>query len=190
MADPTNPLRALLTVVGNERSSAMLFDYESQGVAAVKEQIARQETSIEELKKSLGTSNDIRQRFVQAMELEVLRWNYVLHAYHTTRFRKIQSLVSQMLIPTESKLSPPEKAFCQSLSLAFETAMEGGAATFLEETEDFSGFVFFQPVVDMGATLLSQSPTAEALPLKHTDIYLSRLEHVRELRESGKIVLI
>jgi len=183
-------MTALLRVVGNERSSPILLSYESDIVQTISDQIAEQERSIQQIKESLGTRTDIPQKFCQAMELEVLRWNYVLHVYHSTRFKKIQALMSQMKLPMDIKLSPPEKAFCETLGRAIDAALSGGGSEFTEETEDLSSFVFFRPLEDIEPTLLSQSETAEAIPLQHGQTYFARLAHVKEFLDQGRVILV
>jgi hypothetical protein len=183
-------LARLLRAAGNERCAPALLAYDADVVRDVQEAVAAQKSRIQQMQQSLAALSDVERRLSQAMELEVLRWSYALRVYHASRFKKIQNLVGQMLLPVAARLSPPEQAFAESLAAAIEAAIPGRAAEFAEDPEDLSAFVFFQALEDLGPTLLSASATAEAVPLERGQIYFARLEHIRHLLDAGRVALL
>jgi hypothetical protein len=180
----------LLRVVGNERSSPALLNYEKDIVSEIQTAISSQKSHLQSLQDLMPTLSDTDRKLSQAKELELLRWDYVLRIYHATRFKKIQTLVGQMILPVTERLSVPEQAFSENLARAIEAALPERACEFSEDPEDLSAFVFFQAIEDLGPTLLSSSATAEAVPLERNQIYFARLEHIKHLLDSGRVFLL
>jgi hypothetical protein len=185
-----SPFTRLLRIVGNERSSPALLPYEGDIVQEIQTVVSMQKSRVQALQDQMVSLSDIDRKLSQAMELELLRWNYVLRVYHATRFRKIQTLIGQMLTPVTERLSGPERVFAESLSRAVEVALPGSACEFTEDPDDMSAFVFFQATEDLGPTLLSSSATAEAVPLARSQIYFARLEHIKHLLDAGQVILL
>lgn len=134
----------LTAIVSNERSAAVLLPYESTIIDEVQRTIEEQEGRVKGLELNMESLDEIQVRFCQAMQLEVLRWKYMVQTYHSTRFKKIQGMVTQLMIPTQNKLCPAERSFCESIARSVEGAVGTGSVEFRSEEEDLSGFVFFQ----------------------------------------------
>jgi hypothetical protein len=181
---------ALLAIVGNERCSPVLLAYEFEIVNEIQSVVQNQSNQIAAMKQEGANLDQIQHKFCQAMELEVLRWKYVLQVYHSIRFKKIQALVGSMSLPTEAKLSDPETAFAVSLAQAVRTALGCEDTAFKEEVENLSAFVFFRPLDDIGSTLLSDSATDEAVSLRRGQIYFARFAHVRPFLDDRRAVLV
>jgi hypothetical protein len=182
-------MKHFLRIVGNERCSSPLLSYEADVVRQVHDLVSAQKSKLQQLKTRMTTLSDIERRFSHAMELEVLRWNYVLRIYHAARFKKIQALLGKLILPVVGQLSDFERTFSENLVRAIKAAMPG-ECEFTPDSEDQSAFVFFQAIEDLGPTLLSASSTSEAVPLQHNQIYFARLEHIRHLLDAGRVFLV
>ncbi|KAH0785582.1 Synthetic lethal mutants of dpb11-1 five family protein [Histomonas meleagridis] len=179
-----------INAVSNERSTTLLLPYQQELVEEINEVMQNQKGVINTLKEQMNELDAIQQKFCQAMELEMLRWNYLMQVYFTARLKKIQLSVSKMVIPIAEKLSPAEAKFCGEFATIFKTALGDTALEFTQEEEDLSSFVFFKSLVDAGSTLLSSNATNEVVDLKKNQIYFARIEHVKSLLDEEKIVLL
>ena len=179
----------LIQTVGNERASPLLLPYHEEVIEAANAQLRAQEEKVEQIKENLPNLDEIQQKFVQAMELEILRWKYLIRVYMTTRFKKIQALVGKLIIPIQTKLTETEWTFCQSFQESMSLAL-GGATEFTDEEEDLTPFVFFKALVDMDSMLLSSLETNEAIDIQKNQIYFARLEHVLPLVNDGRAALL
>ena len=178
----------LIHTVSNERCSPLLLPYKEEVIDAVLEQIEAQKKLVEELKQQ--QHENIHHKMCQAMELEILRWSYLIRVYLTTRFKKIQTLVGKLVVPIKDKLTRPEWEFCVDYQQAIEAALAGNEIEFTEEEEDLKPFVFFRALRDMGPTLFSSSETNEAMEIQKNQIYFARLEHVKPYIKDGRVVLV
>ncbi|OHS96131.1 Synthetic lethal mutants of dpb11-1 five family protein [Tritrichomonas foetus] len=182
--------KELIRVVSNERSCPLLLEYNADVVDSVAESIKAQQAIVQDLKEKLSTLDEIHQKFVQAMELEIFRWSYLIRVYMITRFKKIQSLIGRLIIPMENKLTNNERNFCINYEEALSAGLDESNLAFSEEIEDLSPFVFFRALKDKGPTLLSSSETNETMEIFKDQIYFARLEHVKPLIDQREAVLI
>lgn len=180
----------LLNAVSNERSTTLLLPYQEDLLDEVKEIMEKQNTIIESYNERIQDLDKTQQIFCQAMELEVLRWRYLIQVYLTARLKKIQAMVGNMVIPIKEKLSEAEASYCAEFAIIFKNALGETELDFSQEDEDLSSFVFFKPLVDAGSTLISSNATNEIVDLKKDQIYFARLEHVKSLLDDEKVVLL
>lgn len=180
----------LLNAVSNERSTTILLPYQEDLLEEVKEIMDKQHDIIENFNERIQDFDKTQQIFCQAMELEELRWKYLVQIYLTSRLKKIQSMVGNMVIPIKEKLSEAEANYCAEFAIIYKNALGETELDFTQEEEDLSSFVFFKPLADAGAALLSSNSTNEIVDLKKDQIYFARLEHVKSLLDDEKIVLL
>ena len=181
---------ALLGIVGNERCSPALLPYEGEITSEAEAAIKRQQERVDKLESDLQSLDEVQLKFVKAMQLEILRWNYLLQTYHSTRFRKIQTLMAQMTVPTPDNLSDAEAAFCRRLGEAIQAALEGGNRDFAPESGDCSGFVFFKALEDIGQMELSSYATSEPIDVRKNQICFARFEKVKVLLDARRAILL
>lgn len=180
----------LVKIVGNERSCPMLLKYQSNIIGKAENRIKSQEQKLSEVKENIQSLSDIEQKFSQAMELEILRWKYLIRVYNSTRIKKIQNLIEKLIIPDHDDLSETEWEFCVNFQKAFSNALGTEDTEFTPEEKDMSPFVFFKALRDVGPRLLSSSETNEVMDISKNSINLARLQHVMELVNEGSAAFI
>ena len=179
-----------MAIVSNERSTPVLLSYEEEIIEEAKEVINAQAQQISAMKQQMANLDPVQRKFCQAMELEVLRWKYMLQTYHSTRFKKIQTLIAQLVRPFDVKLSVAERAFCDNLQAAVEAAVIDSSVEFTMEEEDLSGFVFFKALEDIHGIQLSGTETDEPMNIERNQICFARFGKIRDLVERRMAILM
>lgn len=183
-----------MAIVSNERSSPVLLSYEEEIISEAKEVIGAQAQQVSTMKQQMAELDPVQRKFCQAMELEVIRWKYLLQTYHSTRFKKIQTLIAQLTRPLDQKLSVAERAFCDNLQAAVEAAVIDSTVEFNEEREDeedgSSAFVFFKALDSISGIQLSGTETNEPMDIEKNQICFARFSKIRRLVEDQLVVLL
>lgn len=179
-----------MAIVSNERSTSVLLRYEHEIIEETKEVMRAQTQQVNTMKQEMANLDAVQRKFCQAMELELLRWKYLLQTYHSTRFKKIQTLIAQLVRPDDEKLSDAERSFCNNLQDAVEAAVIDSTVEFTMEEEDLSGFVFFKALEEIHGIQLSGTETDEPMNIERNQICFARFGKIKGLVESGKVVLM
>lgn len=185
-------IRKFIKMVGNEKCSPILFPYEAEMIEEVTTLVDQKNKEVESFKENMGKLQQIEIKMCQAMELEILRINYLIQLYHSTRFNKIQSLVEQMKKPQEDFLSPFEMQFVNDLIEAFDAAM-GSSMTEIEWTEsngDENKFVYFKVLKQMSAEQMSSNENSEPIELSEKAIGLAHFYKVQDHLIRGEFQLV
>ena len=98
-------IQELVKVASNERSCQILLPYQANIIGKAEKRIQAQEQRLNEARENIQSLSDIEQKFLQAMELEILRWKYLIRVYNSTRLKKIQLLVEKLITPNQEELS-------------------------------------------------------------------------------------
>lgn len=183
-------IQELVKVASNERSCQILLPYQANIIGKAEKRIQAQEQRLNEARENIQSLSDIEQKFLQAMELEILRWKYLIRVYNSTRLKKIQLLVEKLITPNQEELSEVEWEFCVNFQKAFSTALGDETIDFSPEEKDTSPFVFFKAIRDIGPRLLSNSQTNEVMNITKNSINLARLQHVLPLVEDDSATFI
>jgi 2-iminoacetate synthase ThiH len=183
----------LAAIVSNERGCSVLLDHKADVIMSVRRELIERRKAITELLGQQGIDR-ITRMFYLSMEQEAMRWEYMIQAYHSIRIRKIQTMISQLIIPERSKLSDQEAEFQKSLVIAFENVLakrtfEGeripDSVKWKTEDDSMPEFVFFQPLMDIGEHMLSDTASSEAFRLYQGQIYFARMRHVKPLIDNS-----
>lgn len=165
-------IRKFIRVVGNEKCSPVLLPYETEIIAEIETMVKDKSEMIENFKQNMAGLPQIQIKMSQAMELEILRWNYLLQLYHSTRFHKIQSLVGQMKKPASEHLSPIENQFVTNLIEAYDAAMSSSLTenNWYESNGDPNKFVFFKSLKHFHSEQMSSNETSEPIEIPEKTI--------------------
>lgn len=180
----------LLAIVSNERCAPALLPYEEEVIAETEETIKQQSEQVQKLESDLQSLDEVQLRFMQAMQLEILRWKYLVQTYHSTRFKKIQTMMAQMIIPDPDHLSEAEAGFCRKLGDAIQAALEGGGLGFQRESEECTGYVFFKALEDLNRIVLSSVETHEPQDVRKGQIYFARFDKVKPWLDDRSVMLL
>lgn len=176
-----------LKIWSDERSSEALLPYRGDIVDLISALIKEKESSLDSSSEPLDSVGLLVQGAVQ---MEILRWQYLLESYISCRFRKIQRQAGQLTIPPIELMSPAEKEFCKKLMLAFKAAEEPSKPGFavLEEPDCN---VFFSVINDIGDVDLSGNQSGERIAmLKTGSVHFTALSSIQRYLDQGDVALI
>lgn len=183
-------IQELVKIAGNERSCPILLPYQQNIISKAEKRIKAQEQRISEARENIQALSEIEHKFLHIMELEILRWKYLIRVYHSTRLKKIQELVEKLIIPNKDELCEVEWEFCLNFQKAFSAALGDENVEFTSEEKDMSPFVFFKALTNIGPRLLSDSETNEVMDISENSINLARLHHVIQLVDENNAAFI
>ena len=184
-------VHAFLKIVSNEKCSPTLLPYYKNFIDELESVLQEKEEEIQTSKRQVPY-NSIEIKFLEAQELELLRWKYFLRCYHEARMKKIQMILGKMQRPNDEYMSLAERRYCDTIipSMAAAFGSEFSPESFKPAPDDLSSFVFFEALDNIGDTLLSDSTTNQPLNITTGTFYFSRFQHVQPFVEEGKVMLV
>lgn len=195
--------KELIKILSNEKSIKKLLPFNSEIIEQVSARIKQKEEQIEIVKKNISEKSqnlttslnssynlDVQRRMINASELDLLRWKFLVKSYYITRFNKIKVMLSNLIIPSTDKLCDVETQFCEKLAQAMDNATPFETLQFQNEDDNDNEYVFFKALENIGIASLGADETLEGVDIRKGQIYFSKFEYVREFYESGSIILI
>jgi len=183
-------INRLIHVTSNEKSCDILLPHEEELMNEVKDLISRQSERIRDGQDKSRQLPEIQQKMYQAMELELLRWKYLVRTYYSVRFQKITTSLGKTVIPIPDNLYRAEAVFCEEVTRAITKAFHPSEPYFTLEDDTTESYVFFIALKNVGSVLLSQEYTEEEVELAEGSVYFAKFKVIKKFLQDGSVQLI